>query len=107
MSRQDRRDALDVIQPAAPRSFVAGFILFPSVPEGRARGADPLIAAPLDMDAGALRNHRWQDETLVVIGVFADEVNAAGCLGRCNVRHRRRPAPPVTPSLFLPARCPQ
>ena len=84
--REDARDALDVVDPASARVFLAERVLLHAVRLAIGREeSDAVSRPPRERDATAPRDRRGQDEAAAVVGVLTDEVHAAGRL-RLDIR---------------------
>ncbi len=77
---QDAGDALHIVDPAAPGLLVAEREGGGIAAERRAEGAHTRSAGAPQPDVGPLRQHHRHDVALVVVGVLADQVDAAGGL---------------------------
>jgi hypothetical protein len=75
--RQRTSDGLHVIDPAAAALLVCQAVMIVAGLE--AEGAHPIVFAGRQLDERALGRGDRQDRAAVVVEVFADQVDAAGC----------------------------
>ena len=82
-SRERLGHALNVVEPVMLGLFLAEneAVNCLSDAELRAPRAHPIVGPPRDRRDGRLRNRRRQHESVVVVGVLADQVDAAECFG--------------------------